>query len=82
LPAGLERENESGTLFRFTQRNKLTVGETAELLTPGKPGEPFTAAEMYGEDGTPINAAPHPSMIYYLRVPVKVTPGDILRAGN
>lgn len=82
LPGGLERENADGTLYRFTQRNKLSVGENVELLTPGRPGMAFTAAEMYDADGMPINAAPHPSMIYYLRVPIKVTPGDILRAGN
>lgn len=82
LPEGLARETGDGTLYRFTQRNKLTRGDTAELLTPGKPGMAFTAAEIYDADGSPIDAAPHPSMIYYLRVPMKVTPGDILRAGS
>lgn len=82
LPASLVRETEGGTLFRFTQRNKLTVGETAELLTPGKPGQAFRVAEMYDADGLPIDSAPHPSMVFYLRVPFEVHAGDILRAGN
>ena len=82
LPAPLVRETDGGTLFRFTQRNKLTVGETAELLTPGKPGQAFRVAEMYDADGLPIDSAPHPSMVFYLRVPFEVHAGDILRAGN
>lgn len=82
LPSGLVAETSDGRLYRFTQRNKLSAGETAELLTPGKTGQPFTAVELYGEDGTPIESAPHPSMTFFLRVPFEVHPGDILRAGG
>ncbi len=81
LPSGLEAQNNEGRLYRFTQRNKLSVGDSAELLTPGHPGIPFTVREMYDADGTPITSAPHPSMTFYLRVPLNVTPGDIIRAG-
>lgn len=81
LPAGLEDQNEGGRLYRFTQRNKLSVGDGAELLTPGRPGMPFTVREMYDAEGAPIDSAPHPSMTFYLRVPLDITPGDIIRAG-
>lgn len=76
---GLE-ENENGRLFRFRQRNKLVRGMTAELLTPGKLGMPFTVSELFDEDGGLLETAPHPSMIFYARVPLEVKEGDILRA--
>lgn len=81
LPSGLEELTVGGRLYRFTQRNKLSVGDRAELLTPGRPGLPFDVREMYDAEGTPIDSAPHPSMTFYLRVPFDVTPGDIIRAG-
>ena len=81
-PAHLEQKNEDGELYLFVQRNKLSVGDRVEWITPGRPGTPFIAREMYGEDGTPLESCPHPSMKFYLRVPFPVRPGDILRAGE
>lgn len=82
LPEGLVAETEGGKLYRFLQRNKLSVGDTAELLTPGRVGQGFTVTELYDESGAPIEAAPHPLMQFYVRVPFAVAPGDILRAGE
>lgn len=81
-PAGLEAENSLGRLARFIQRNKLTLGSRVELLSPGRVGEAFTVGELYGEDGGSIASTPHPSMIFYTRLPRDVKPGDILRAGS
>ena len=82
LPTGLAPVTEAGVLCRFRQRNKLSVGDTAELLTPGRVGIPATITELYDEAGNPIASAPHPLMIFYTRLPVPVNEGDILRAGN
>ena len=81
-PAGLPRVTEAGTLCRFRQRNKLSLGESAELLTPGRVGIPATVTELYDEEGNPIESAPHPLMIFYARLPVPAAEGDILRAGD
>ncbi|MBQ5809571.1 MAG: U32 family peptidase, partial [Clostridia bacterium] len=35
---GVELENEAGKLFRFIQRNKVKVGDSAELISPGSIG--------------------------------------------
>ncbi|MBQ9415687.1 MAG: U32 family peptidase [Clostridia bacterium] len=70
-----------GTLFRFRQRNKVSVGERVELLTPGSVGQPFVIREMYDESGAPIDSVPHPNMYFYVRVPFAVHPGDIMRSG-
>ena len=73
---------EEGRIYRFRQKNKVSVGDTAEIISPGLVGRAFPVTELYAEDGTPIPAAPHPSMIFFCRVPFDVHPGDILRAGD
>lgn len=82
LPTGLLAVTEQGSLARFKQKNKICVGDTAELLTPGKIGQPFVVRELYNEEGESIEAAPHPSQTVYIRVPYDVKEGDILRAGE
>ena len=82
LPEGLVPENENGRLYLFLQRNKMCVGDAAELVSPRQPGIPFTAREMYNIDGEPIESCPHPYMQFFLRVPFEVREGDILRAGD
>ena len=82
LPDGLTLENENGRLYPFIQRNKVSVGEVAELISPNKFGEPFTVTELYSESGESIPSAPHPSMKFFVRVPFSVTAGDIMRSGD
>lgn len=82
LPGGLARENENGTLYRFIQRNKVSVGDAAELISPGRIGRPFSVTELYDAEGAPIPSAPHPSQIFWARVPFSVKAGDIMRAGE
>ena len=82
LPAGLEAENAQGVLCRLMQRNKLSVGDTAELLTPGRVGIPFTVNELYDAEGQPIPSAPHPMMQFFTRLPIRAGEGDLLRAGE
>jgi putative protease len=82
VPAGLEITNENGTLYPFIQRNKIKLGDAAELISPNKFGQPLLANELYNELGEPIDAAPHPSQKFFLRVPFEVFEGDILRSGE
>ena len=81
IGSGIAAENENGRLYRFIQRNKLSSGDAAELVTPGMIGQGFVAKELYAPDGTPLESTPHPSMIYWCRVPFAVRVGDLLRAG-
>lgn len=81
-PACLEKQNAAGVLCRFRQRNKLSLGDSAELLTPGKVGMPCKITELYDEAGNPIESAPHPLMVFYARLPFAAAEGDILRAGE
>ncbi len=80
--AGVPLENAAGRLYRFIQRNKVSCGEAAELISPGKIGTRFEVTELYAPDGASIPATPHPSMIYWCRVPFEVKEGDIMRASS
>ena len=79
---GISLENENGRLYRFIQRNKVSVGEDAELISPDKIGRGFGVRELYAPDGEALPATPHPSMIYWCRVPFEVQVGDIMRAAT
>ncbi len=82
LASDVELENANGKLYRFIQRNKVSAGETAELISPGQIGRAFEVKEIYLPDGTPLESTPHPSMIYWCRVPFAVREGDIMRASS
>ncbi len=69
----------AGERATFIQRNKVTVGERAELLSPGKIGVAFTVGQLYGADGEEIESAPHPGMEFSVALPFPVKAGDILR---
>ena len=80
--AGIQLENADGKLFRFIQRNKVCVGDGAEIISPSRIGKPFEVKEIYLENGAAAESAPHPSMIFWCRVPFDVNEGDIMRSGN
>ncbi len=64
----------------FVQKNKLCVGDSAELLSPGKTGRRFTVQKMFDENGEQIDSCPRPFMKFYIEMPFEAAPGDILRA--
>lgn len=67
---------------KCVQRNKVSVGDPMELLTPGKGGQALSCTALFDEEHQPIPSTPHPAMIFYLPVPFPVQPGDILRGGE
>jgi putative protease len=79
LAVAVGYDAESG-LAKFTQRNKMSSGEPAELLTPGKIGRQLIIGELYDENMNPIESTPHPYMTFYMKVSTEVQVGDILRA--
>ncbi len=66
----------------FIQRNKAVSGTPAEIISPGKCGQPLILGEMQNENGEPIESAPHPFMPFSIKVPFPVQEGDILREGE
>ena len=75
-------ENENGRLYPFIQRNKVSVGDGAELISPAKTGRAFSVIELYSDKGEKIESAPHPGQKFFARVPFEVKVGDIMRAGE
>ena len=82
LPEVLQSENENGKLYPFIQRNKIKLGDSAEIISPSQIGKAFTVAELYSDKGEPIESAPHPSQKFFVRVPFEVHAGDIIRSGE
>lgn len=63
----------------FVQKNKACIGQTVELLSPGKTGRKITIEKMYGENGEPIESCPRPFMKFFIEIPFETKKGDILR---
>lgn len=82
IPCGVEAVNADGKLYWFMQKNKVSVGDYAEMIAPGQIGRGFWIRELYDEQGNAIASAPHPSMKFLARVPFSVSAGDIMRSGD
>ncbi len=82
LSENLVCENENGRLALFMQKNKVKLGDGAEVISPSMTGRAFTVTELYDEKGAPIDCAPHPFMKFYVRVPFEVKAGDIMRSSD
>lgn len=68
-------------LIKLSQRNKFLVGDTLELLTPGKTGEDFVVEALYNEAFEPVADAPHADETLWLKPSrnLQFAPMDILR---
>lgn len=64
---------------KFIQRNKLSVGDKAELISPNKIGRSFTVEKLRDGSGNDVESIPHPQVEFYMDVPYEVRPGDIIR---
>jgi len=74
--------NEETKEALMTQRNKMTLGEKVEVITPGRVGRVIEISALYDENRQPIDSTPHPYMLFYAKVSEPLLPGDILRAGD
>ena len=82
LPDFLQKENEKGILYPFIQRNKVSVGDMAEVISPSKLGRAFRVEEIYSDKGEALPSAPHPAMKFFVRVPFEISEGDVMRSGE
>ena len=77
---GLARETDPETgLTTVEQRNKFSIGDTIEVFGPYTPYYEETITEMYDEEGTPVESAPHPQQILKIRFKNPPKEGIILR---
>ena len=74
-------DSESGYAL-LCQQNKFSVGDTVEMLMPGRVGARLTVEGLLDGEKNPIENVPHPQMKFYMKVPFAVSEGDILRAAK
>lgn len=67
-------------IAEFEQRNKMSLSDEVELLTPGKVGEKLNISAIYDENMQQIDSTPHPYMKFYLKSDKQIKCGDIIRA--
>ena len=79
LAIALVYNEETGEAL-FTQRNKMCLGDEIELLTPGEVGKPLTVTALFDEDHNAIEDTKHPYMKFYMKTPIRIKEGDIIRA--
>jgi len=65
-------------LAKCIQRNKLSVGEKANILSPGTTGRDIVIGRMYDTDMNPIKSAPHAKMEFFIEAD-SAKSGDIIR---
>ena len=65
---GLVRDTDPETgLTTVEQRNKFSVGDTVEIFGPRTPYYEEVIKEMYDEEGEPVESAPPPQQILWIR---------------
>ncbi len=69
---------EDGQLI-VSQRNKFVAGCELEVLVPKSAPETLPVTEMFGEDGQPIESAPHPMMTVRIPYAKELPAGALLR---
>lgn len=61
------------------QRNKFSVGDVIEIMKPNGENIMTSVLHMYHENGEPLENAPHPKQIIFLKLSQKAELYDILR---
>ena len=70
--------NEEG-LYRIEQRNKLSVGESIEVMKPDGANITVTVQRIVDEEGNDMESAPHPKQVLYIDLGQPLAMYDILR---
>ncbi|MBO5733857.1 MAG: U32 family peptidase C-terminal domain-containing protein [Clostridia bacterium] len=76
--AALFETNENGKCV-FVQKNKLSVGDTVEVMSPGNEAFTFTIDKMWDEEDSPIESAPHPMQLFKLNIGKELPEFSMLR---
>lgn len=61
------------------QRNNMRIGDTLEIVGPGRANFAYEIREMFDEHGSPIEVAPHPQQTVLMPMENPVNPYDLLR---
>jgi len=71
--------NDQTEIATIEQRNKIEVGDILEILSPNTQFVQQEVTQFWDEEGNPLESAPHPKMIFKMKMNVPVAPMDLLR---
>ena len=76
--AAIFERNENGKCV-FCQKNKLSVGDEIEIMSPGAEPFSYTIDKMWDENDTEITDAPHPLQIFKLDLGMDLSEFSMIR---
>ena len=65
--------------IRLHQKNKFSVGDEIEILSPGRAFRTCRVTDMRDEDGAAMVSCPHPKQEFYIKTSEEASAGDVLR---
>lgn len=72
------KQNKDG-FYEMEQRNKLSVGETVEVMKPNGTNILAVIKAIQDEEGNSMESAPHPKQVFYIDLGIDLDQYDILR---
>lgn len=72
-------ENSKNGYVTLEQRNKFSLGELVEVLSPNNDEVRFIIEEIIDEENERVNSAPHAQQILKVKCPYELHAGDLLR---
>ena len=69
---------ENGWMYA-TQKNKLSIGEEVEILSPRAKPVVMKIESLFDDEGNPVDSTPHPHMRFRIQTEVVVPPGSMIR---
>lgn len=73
--------DETTGIATVEQRNKFSVGDTVEIIQPGKPYFSQKVEWLKDTSGAPIMSTPHPQMVFTMPLDAPAVPNAMLRKG-
>lgn len=73
--------DETTGIATVEQRNKFSVGDTVEIIQPGKPYFSQKVEWLKDASGAPIMSTPHPQMVFTMPLDAPAVPNAMLRKG-
>ncbi|MFZ7120652.1 MAG: peptidase U32 family protein [Eubacteriaceae bacterium] len=61
------------------QRNKIIIGDTIEIISPGKDFKTQIVTELRDLEDNPLDSVPHPKMLFKMKINFTVKAYDMLR---
>lgn len=76
---GIVQSEDKDCRYSVQMRNKFSVGDTLEVLSPYSSGQSFTVTSIIDKNGNDRESAHIPQEILSVACPIKLHEGDILR---